>query len=193
MENINTSNYWQDRYASDNTQWDIGFPSTPIVSYIDGLENKDLRILIPGCGNAYEAKYIMDQGFTNLTVIDFAAKPVEKLKQELSVYEDSVNIIEDDFFNHKGQYDLIIEQTFFCAITPDRRADYVRQMKTLLSQNGKLAGVMFNRSFEGGPPFGGNVEEYKKLFSEYFTSVKIEDCYNSIPARVGAEVFINIS
>lgn len=193
MENINSSNYWQDRYASDNTQWDIGYPSTPIVGYIDGLKNKNLSILIPGCGNAYEAKYILDKGFTNLTVIDFATEPVEKLKKELFIYEDTVNIIEDDFFNHKGQYDLIIEQTFFCALTSDRRADYVRQMKSLLSENGKLVGVLFNRNFEGGPPFGGSVSEYKKLFSAHFTSIKIEDCYNSIPARAGTEVFINIS
>ncbi len=193
MDKINTSSYWQDRYDNGNTQWDIGFPSMPIVGYIDGVKNKDLSILIPGCGNAYEAKYILDKGFTNLTVIDFAAKPVEKLKKELSLYKDSVNIIECDFFSHQGQYDLILEQTFFCAITVDKRADYVRQIKTLLSENGKLVGVLFNRSFNGGPPFGGNIAEYRELFSVHFTSVKIEDCYNSIPARAGSEVFINIS
>jgi hypothetical protein len=35
------------------------------------FKNKDIAILIPGCGNTYEA-LIFRQGFTNVTVIDIA-------------------------------------------------------------------------------------------------------------------------
>ena len=35
--------YWTLRYQEDRTGWDIGSPSTPIKSYIDQLEQKDLR------------------------------------------------------------------------------------------------------------------------------------------------------
>ena len=50
--------YWSKRYKEERTGWDIGFPSLPLKTYIDQLENKDLKILIPGAGNAYEAEYL---------------------------------------------------------------------------------------------------------------------------------------
>lgn len=49
--------YWTTRYKEKKTGWDIGYPSTPIKAYADQLTDKQLKILIPGAGNAYEAEY----------------------------------------------------------------------------------------------------------------------------------------
>jgi hypothetical protein len=62
-------------------------------------------------------------------------------------------------------------------------------MHQLLRAGGYLAGVLFNRSFDGGPPFGGTKEEYQKRFEKYFRIIKMEICYNSIPPRAGSELF----
>ena len=62
--------YWSSRYAEERTGWDIGHPSTPLKEYIDQLQNKNLKILIPGAGNAYEAEYLFEQGFKNVYVLD---------------------------------------------------------------------------------------------------------------------------
>jgi len=180
--------YWTHRYKEQQTGWDIGYPSTPLKEYIDKLTDKSLKILIPGCGNAYEAEYLIQSGFKNLTLVDISEELVKNLKARFS--DKPIKIIHEDFFLHSGKYDLILEQTFFCALHPLQRADYVIKMKELLKPGGKLAGVLFNKEFEGGPPFGGNEDEYRKLFSKYFNEVKIEPCYNSIPPRKGAEVFI---
>jgi methyl halide transferase len=64
--------YWTDRYQHQQTSWDLGHVSTPIKEYIDQLTNRNLRILIPGCGNAYEAEYLLENGFENLTLIDIS-------------------------------------------------------------------------------------------------------------------------
>ena len=58
IKDTETKNYWTNRYSKAKTGWDIGYPSTPLKTYFDQLENKDLRILIPGAGNAYEAEYL---------------------------------------------------------------------------------------------------------------------------------------
>ena len=50
--------YWINRYKEERTGWDIGYPSTPLKEYIDQLQDKNLRILIPGAGNGYEAEYL---------------------------------------------------------------------------------------------------------------------------------------
>ncbi len=183
--------YWNSRYQQQQTGWDIGYPSTPLATYIDQISNKHIAILIPGCGNAYEAKYLMDKGFTNITLVDIAPAVVATLNNELATYlPHGLQIIEADFFEWKGSYDLILEQTFFCAIDPIWRPQYVAQMNALLNDKGKIAGVLFDKKFEGGPPFGGSISEYEVLFTPYFHIKTMAACYNSIPPRMGAELFV---
>ena len=95
-----------------------------------------------------------------------------------------------DFFELKGEYDLIIEQTFLSALNPSLREKYTEQMFNLLKPGGKLVGIIFSRHFDESPPFGGSKEEYQEMFSKKFIDFSIEDCYNSIERRAGTEVFI---
>lgn len=178
--------YWEQRYQEQQTGWDIGKPSTPLATFIDGIENKEASILIPGCGNSYEAEYIVELGFTNLTVIDIAPSPVERLKKMIG---NKASVLLEDFFEHKGSYDYILEQTFLCALDPSLRSAYAKKMSELLSLNGKLVGVLFNKQFETNPPFGGSKKEYEELFSKHLQLIKMEDCYNSIAQRAGTELF----
>ena len=106
---------WNQRYLEDNTGWDLSFISTPLKDYFDQLTNKDLRILIPGCGNSYEAEYLFNNGFKNVYVLDFSEKALDNFLQRVVNFP-SANIICQNFFDFVGNYDLIIEQTFFCAI-----------------------------------------------------------------------------
>lgn len=183
-------NFWNEQYKANSTAWDLGQVSPPLKSYIDQLSDKNIRILIPGCGNSYEAEYLMEHGFTDVTVIDIAPELVERLKSKFSSSQ-NMRIILGDFFTHKGEYDLILEQTFFCALNPELRLDYVETMKSLLSIGGKIAGVLFNIHFEkSGPPFGGSAVEYRTLFEKYFELKIFESCYNSFPKRADSELFV---
>lgn len=183
--------YWDKQYQSHSTGWDLGEVSAPIKSYIDTLKDKNLLILIPGCGNTYEAEYLLEQGFTNITVIDIAPTLVTNLKTK---FKDNPNIkiVLGDFFEHQGKYDLIIEQTFFCALPPTMRQKYIWKMHQLLANKGKIAGLLFNRTFENGPPFGGSLEEYESLFNASFDFLKMEVCQNSAMPRAGSELFIEL-
>ena len=97
-----------------------------------------------------------------------------------------------DFFEHKGEYDLIIEQTFFCALDPSFRKQYVATMRELLKPAGKLVGVIFTDPIDTDhPPFGATKEEYSKLFNSDFEFKTFEKCINSIKPRMGRELFIN--
>jgi 2-keto-3-deoxy-6-phosphogluconate aldolase len=73
MTEILDEQYWNNRYINNETGWDLRQVSPPLKAYFDQLENKNSSILIPGCGNAYEAIYLAEQGFTNITVIDIAS------------------------------------------------------------------------------------------------------------------------
>lgn len=180
--------YWDAQYKAKSTGWDLGQVSPPIKEYIDTLNNKNCSILIPGCGNTYEAEYLLQEGFTNVTVIDIAPTLVEDIKQKFAD-NPNIKIILGDFFEHQGQYDLIIEQTFFCALPPTMRQKYVWKMHQLLVEEGILAGLLFNRTFEVSPPFGGSKQEYEKLFKSAFDFLKIGTATNSIAPRANSELF----
>lgn len=183
--------YWEAQYKAKATGWDLGKVSPPLQTYVDRIENKNRAILIPGCGNSYEAAYLLEQGFTNITVIDIAPTPVADLKEKFK-NNPNIQIILGDFFEHQGKYDLIIEQTFFCALPPTMRQKYVWKIHQLLADQGILAGLLFNRTFEISPPFGGSKEEYEMLFAVAFDFLKMDVCPNSIAPRANSELFFEL-
>lgn len=181
--------YWEDKYAKNSTGWNIGYVSTPIKEYIDQLKNKEIKILIPGAGNSYEAEYLWEKGFRNLFVLDIAKQPLSNLKDRIKDIPNS-NLIQTDFFNFEGSFDLIIEQTFFCALNPDLRTNYAKSVANLLSEKGKVIGLLFDFELTNeGPPFGGSKQEYLNYFSPLFHIHKLERAFNSIKPRKNRELF----
>ncbi len=187
---ITKKEYWDNKYIIKQTGWDAGGITAPLKEYIDSLSEKNIKILIPGCGNAYEAEYLWNNGFHNVFLLDISEEAIKNFKNRMPHIPDNHLIIED-FFEHKGNYDLILEQTFFCAIPINSRNNYARKINELLNPNGILAGVLFDCFFEKeGPPFGGDSDEYMEYFSPYFEFIKFERCRNSIKPRAGRELFI---
>lgn len=184
--------FWDSRWQQQLTGWDLGEVSPPLKSYIDKLENKALKILIPGCGNAYEAEYLWQKGFHNTYIVEISELAVKSFLKRYPVFPENQIFIQD-FFELKGHYDLIIEQTFFCAINPQMRKAYTEIMYELLKPGGKLAGLLFNRDFEGGPPFGGSKEEYEKLFSTKFEISTLINAVNSVKPRENSELFFEFT
>jgi len=185
--------YWTQRYREEQTGWDIGYPSTPLKAYIDQLEDKSVSILIPGAGNAYEAEYLWKQGFQNVFVMDISEFPLKQFQERNPDFPKEQLLLED-FFQHKTQYDLIFEQTFFCSFVPtdENRNRYVEQMAKLLKPNGKLVGVWFDIPLTGDMkkrPFGGDKKLYLNYLEPYFRTITFEPCRNSIPPRRGNELF----
>ena len=185
--------YWSQRYEAGTTGWNIGYPSTPIKEYADQLTDKNLKILIPGAGNAYEAEYLFDIGFKNVHVLDVAEIPLTEFKKRNPHFPEA-QVMHENFFAHEGSYDLILEQTFFCSIVPTdaNRSAYFKQMHRLLEPGGILAGLWFDFPLTddmGKRPFGGNKELYLGYLEPYFTVRTFARCYNSIPPRKGNELF----
>ncbi len=184
--------FWDNRYIDKNTGWDIGYVSTPLKTYFDQLENKDLKILIPGGGNSYEAEYLHNLGFKNVYVVDISSIPLQGLQKRLPDFP-SKHLIHANFFDLDMAFDLIIEQTFFCALDPKLRSQYVKRSHQLLNKNGKIVGLLFNDPLnEDHPPFGGNKKEYITCFNPMFNIEIMALCYNSIKPRADMELFIKM-
>jgi len=186
---MSNANYWNQRYLKNEIGWNIGEASLPIITYINQLDDIRLKILIPGAGNAYEASYCFDNNFKNVYVLDWSEIAISNFKKDNPTFPEKQTLCKD-FFEHTGEYDLILEQTFFCALHPTKREDYVRKMHKLLKPNGRLVGVLFNKEFEKeGPPYGAIKQTYEDLFKPFFHLKILENCYNSIAPRSGSELF----
>jgi len=189
-----SKDYWQNRYQEHRIGWDAGQITTPIKEYFDSIEDKSLKILIPGCGNAHEAAYLFQQGFTNLYLCDWAQAPLDVFAEDHPNFPKEHLICADFFFLEEKEFDYVVEQTFFCAIDPSLRPKYAQKMAEILKEGGQLIGLLFEllESGKEGPPFKGNKKEYLTYFEPHFSSVKIEPCMNSIAPRMGSELFIQI-
>ena len=189
---ILNENFWENKYKEQKTGWDLGEISPPLKAYIDQLTNKDLKILIPGGGNSYEAAYLFKKGFNNVFVIDISKVPLQNIQNRIPDFP-SEQLIHGNFFDLENSFDLIIEQTFFCAINPNLRTKYALKMKELLHEKGKLVGLFFDTELnKDHPPFGGSKEEYLTYFKPHFNILTMENSYNSIKSRVGDELFFII-
>ncbi|MFM7709452.1 MAG: methyltransferase domain-containing protein [Ferruginibacter sp.] len=183
--------YWNARYAMGQTGWDLGSVSPAFIHYFSAMSNKEMAILIPGCGNSHEAAWLIACGFSQVTVLDIAPHAIQALRERFHAVDGKqLTIVQADFFEWDGQYDLIFEQTFFCAIHPDKRAAYVRQMHKLLRPNGQLVGLLFNRTFDASPPYGGSIDEYQVLFEPYFNPLHVQPTSLSVEPRQGTECWM---
>lgn len=197
MKQVSEAKFWQQRYETDSIGWDMGEISPPLKAYIDQLPEsaKDQAILVAGAGNAYEVGYLHEQGFTNVTLVDFATAPIAAFAKRYPDFP-TENLICADFFTLSAedhQFDWVLEQTLFCAIDPARRDDYVQQMAALLKPNGKLVGLLFDKEFgREEPPFGGTKAEYQQRFEGHFEIDIMAPSHNSHPARQGSELFIKM-
>lgn len=187
--------YWDSRYQSDNIGWDIGFVSPAIKNWFDIQENKDLHILIPGAGSGYEVSYAHKIGFKNVFYMDISSEAVALFKSKNISFPEN-RILSSDFFdlNLSSHFDIIIEQTFFCAQSPSRRVKYVKKTHDLLRKKGQIVGLLFGINFQkNGPPFGGDIVQYQKLFESKYEIEKLQICKNSIPERAGNEIWMELT
>lgn len=185
-----TKDFWEDKYKNGDLKWDIGYVSPPLKTYIDQLENKEIKILVPGAGNGYEVAYLHQFGFKNVYVVDLAEQPLKHIETVCPDFPKD-RLIQADFFDlEQDGFNLVLEQTFFCALPPERRTDYVQKMMTLLKSSGKIVGLFFDFPLTGvGPPYGGSKIEYEILFKSHFQIKVLERAYNSIQPRKDKELF----
>lgn len=191
-ELIPNREFWRGLWQEGDTGWDIGYPSPALVGLIDELEDKSMRILIPGAGNAWEAEYLHQQGFTNVDVLDYSDEAISSFAERVPGFPQE-HLMCADFFAHDRPYDFILEQTFFCALHPSKREAYVDHMHRLLVPGGQLAGLLFNDPLNPDkPPYGGNAELYTALFTPRFEVLAMEPSANSIPPRQGRELLFRL-
>ena len=161
---------WDGMYAAGEDRWDLGGPSPPLVAALGrGEIAPPGRALVPGCGFGHDARLLAARGFET-TGVDFAERAVRgarRLARAAGVK--GLRFERRDLFrlprSFDGAFDLVFEQTCFCAIHPGRRDEYVRAVHRALRPGGLLLGLFFVIRPEEGPPFGTTPAEVRHRFA----------------------------
>jgi len=186
-ENALDAGYWNQRYEVENTPWNLNSMSIPLNYLVKLYTRPNHSLLIPGAGMGHELNWLHEHGFTKAVALDWSSEAIESSKMQYPEIPQSA-WIQGDFFEHDERYDCVLEQTFFCALAPKQRKDYVNQVSRILKPGSILMGVWFHFPLtEKGPPFGGNHVEYRILLKDYFDFLRFEPCRISIPERTGQE------
>lgn len=179
------SDFWESRYRDHVTPWDAGKVPVALREYLSSVR-KGARVLIPGCGSAYEAGYVAEHGF-DVLAIDFSPAAVELAKKNLSRFGDVVRLADFFEFDCGKPYEVVYERAFLCALPPRMWPQYPLRTAQILRPKGELAGFFFFKETEKGPPFGTTPEVLHALLDPYFDLVEDKTVTDSIPVFQGAE------
>ena len=182
---------WQRHYDEGDLGWDLGQVAPPFIKLFESKIILPGKTLIPGCGRGHEVIYLAENGF-EVTAVDYSPGAVNHLKSTVQERNLKCEVLNMDFFGidsaHNGVYDLLIEQTFFCAISPEQRSSYVSTVARALKKGGMLAGLFYHTGEEeGGPPFNTTREDIKKYFSDSFEIRQLSKAEDSAEQRKNKE------
>lgn len=194
FEKVDSPAFWNSKYLNNQATWDISGPTPAFINWFKN-KNKNKNIIIPGSGNSHDAIFLANLNY-NVCAVDFSTSAVNNVKnnkmKNLAIFEQDYFDLDSSFNN---TFDYFLEYTFYCAINPNRRNEYIKKSYNLLKPNGKFVGFLLpiNKSLkDGGPPYGIDLLKTEKLFSKYFTNINICKSEYSINPRKDIEVFITM-
>jgi len=177
---VSSAHFWNQCYTDNNTGWDLGGVTPVFKDWANNLKKKS-KIIVPGAGNGYDPLYFASLGHDVLAV-DFSNLAINRIQNEADKNNIKIKTLNCDFFkldnSFKKKFDYIVEYTFFCAIEPNKRVEYINIAHKLLKDSGLLVGLFLplNKDLaDGGPPFAVSVDEIKGSFSKKF---KLMNCFN---------------
>jgi SAM-dependent methyltransferase len=186
-----TSAFWDERYRAGFMPWDAGGVPAALGRFVDA-GSPGRRVLLPGCGSAYEAGYLDARGF-EVTAIDIAPQALVRAREVLGAGLADRVLAQADFFTVEKAVDWIYERALLCALPYRLWPDYVAAARRLLDGGGLLAGFFYIHQAADeprrGPPFPAHRAEIDGLFADGFERLVDEPvpAEQSIPAFAGHE------
>jgi methyl halide transferase len=151
------------------------------------------KVAVPGCGRGHDARLLARHGYA-VWGFDFAEDAIREARALAAREGTSVRFEQRDIFtlptHFPNAFDGVWEYTCYCAIDPERRAEYVRVIHRILKPGGWLAACFYPiRASRGGPPFPVAKDEVRRLLAPAFR-IERELTPRSVANRVGEEWMI---
>ncbi len=173
---------------------------------LGGLEGQ--RVLVPGCGRGYDLAAFVRAGAAEAVGLEISPTARDSAHEYLQeALEEGLRgkarVELQDFFSEQvfapeglGQFDVVYDYTFFCAIDPQLRDSWARAMGRAVKPGGRLAALIFpvdaERARDVGPPFAVTPADYEeRLHREGFRTEALDEVSegDSHKGRAGMEKF----
>lgn len=171
---MHTAVDWGERYRIDHTPWDLGAAHPALIAAIESGElqppHEGARAFVPGCGRAHDAFALARAGW-RVTAADLVEDLRPVIEPELAPFGGDFISGDSLAIETEEPYDLFWEHTFFCAIHPDRRADYGTLARRILAPNARLVALIFpigRPDDRGGPPWRVDNKLYESAIGDGF-------------------------
>ena len=172
--------HWQQVYETkspDEVSWTQKRPSTSL-EFIESFRlDKDAKIIDVGGGDSNLVDFLLDEGYTDITVLDISAKALEKAQNRLGDRANKVNWVVSDIteFQPSTNYDLWHDRAVFHFLTdPGQVNIYLKLVNQYVSQY-----LVLGTFSEAGPTkcSGLEIQQYSEksmteLFGEKFNKMK---------------------
>lgn len=191
-DQVNAEKFWSEIYRNEQPGWEVGQENPALGAILPQIKLSKSRVLVLGCGSGHDAAFFARNGHV-VTAVDFSPEAVQRARANYSSLE-NLKIIQADAFNlpHTldGQFDLVFEHTFYCAVSPERRNDVAKLWKRMLHDQGHLLGILFAMEKRNGPAFGGSEWEIRERLKRHFSFLFWTRWRNSLERRRGSELVV---
>ena len=178
--------FWDLRYRAHFAPWDAGGVPRQLRGFVEGSPRAQ-RVFVPGCGSAWDVRYLAEQGWEVLG-LDFSAAAVAAARATLGPHADRVR--EGDVFApiDGSPFDVVYERAFLCALPRRLWTAWSERMAQLVRAGGVLAGFFYFDHGERGPPFPLHTHaELHALLAPAFARIEDAAVPDSIPVFAGKE------
>ena len=182
------ADFWEVRYRENFIPWDAGQVPQLLIAYV-GRVTAPRKTLVPGCGSAYEVRFLVEHGW-DVLAIDFSPAAVAAAREVLGPLAGQVR--QEDFFSptlKPQEFDFVYERAFLCALPRRMWSDWARRIAELIAPGGRLGGFFYFDDSERGPPFGLKAGELEDLLSSCFRLIETATPHDSIKVFEGKELW----
>jgi len=159
--------FWDGLYAEHQDGWELGEAAPSLRAWLAAGQtfthagaspmSRPPHIAVPGCGRGHDARLLARHGYA-VTGFDFADAAIAEARGLAATERLAVAFEQRDIFtlgpDYAERFDAVWEYTCFCAIDPDRRAEYAQVLQAILRPGGILLACFYPlREGTDGPPF----------------------------------------
>jgi SAM-dependent methyltransferase len=156
---VSVPTFWEALYASSQDGWELGEPAPSLAAWLDagGAFAPGARVAVPGAGRGHDARLLARHGYV-VTGFDFAEAAIAEARRLADRDNVTATFEPRDVFalgsDFAQAFDAVWEYTCFCAIDPDRRAEYTQVLHDILRPDGTLLACFYPlKDGVDGPPF----------------------------------------
>lgn len=178
--------FWDLRYDARFSPWDAGKVPAQLRAFV-AASPASRRVLVPGCGSAWEVRFLAESGWDVLG-IDFSHAALATAAPVLGPFADRIR--HADFFAPVAgePFAMVYERAFLCALPRRIWAAWARRVAESVETGGTLGGFFFFDAGERGPPFPLHSQhELSSLLAPSFVLEEDEAVPDSIPVFAGRE------